>query len=177
VPEAPLRATEGGLVPDGDGWFVLNARDAAWQTGHFGAFTGFEGEGEARFPQVGINLAVLEPGQPACLYHGEGDQEGFLVLAGECLLLIEGEERRLRAWDYVHCPPWAEHVLVGAGDGPCTVLALGARQHRGVVYPASEFARRHGAGADEETRSPAEAYARYPDDVPVRPDPDWLPGG
>ena len=171
--EAPLRETEGGLVPEGDGWFVVNAREAAWQTGHFGAYTRFEGE--ARFPQLGINVAVLEPGQPACLYHGEADQEDFLVLAGECLLLIEGQERPLRAWDFVHCPPWTEHIFVGAGDGPCVLLAVGARANRGVVYPASELARRHGAGAAEETRSPAEAYANFPDDVPIRCREGWLP--
>src|SRR3954462_2509055 len=89
VPEAPLRRTDGGLVPEGDGWFVVNAKDAQWKDGDFGAYVRFEGE--ARFPQLGINLNVLQPGQPSCMYHGEADQEDFLVLAGECLLLIEGE--------------------------------------------------------------------------------------
>ncbi len=133
VPEAPLERDDSGLAPRGEGWFVLNARESRWLDGEFGAYTRFEGD--ARFPQMGINIAVLEPGQPACLYHGEGDQEGFLVLSGECLLLIEGQERPLKAWDFVHCPPHTEHVLVGAGNGPCAVLGVGTRTSREVVYP------------------------------------------
>jgi uncharacterized cupin superfamily protein len=151
-------------------WFVVNARDAPWLDNEtFGAYTRFEREGE-RFEQVGINIGVLQPGQPACLYHGEEDQEGFLVLSGTPLLLIEGEQRSLRPWDYVHCPPWTEHVIVGAGEGPSVVLAVGARQHQGVVYPVSELAQRYGAGAEMEHRRGAEGkagespYAGYPAD-------------
>jgi uncharacterized cupin superfamily protein len=175
VPQAPLERREGGLAPAGDGWFVLNARDAAWRDGHFGAYTRFEGEA-ARFPEIGVNIGVLAPGQPACHYHGEDAQEDFLVLSGECLLLIEGEERRLRAWDFVHCPAWTEHVLVGAGDGPCTVLAIGSRARDAVVYPVSELALRHGAGVERETRDPEEAYAAIPDDRPVAYRDGWLAG-
>src|SRR2546429_5915888 len=152
VPEAQLQPADGGLVPEGEGWFVLNARDARWLDGHFGAFTRFEGE--ARFPKIGFNIGVLEPGQPACMYHGEEDQEDFLVLSGECLLLIEGEERRLKRWDFVHCPPWTEHVFVGAGSAPCAILAVGGRSSRNVVYPASELAQGHGAGVAVETTEP-----------------------
>src|SRR5437867_365937 len=104
VPEAPLEATDGGLVPAGEGWFVLNTREARWRDGDFGAYTRFEGK--ARFSQIGINVSVLSPGQVSCMYHREDEQEDFLVLAGECLLLIEGEERTLQAWDFVHCPAW-----------------------------------------------------------------------
>jgi len=174
VPEAEYERTESGTVPKGPGWFVLNAQDGVWEDGDFGSFTRFEGP-ESRFDQLGINIASLQPGQPACLYHGEDNQEDFLVLAGECLLLIEGEERRLKAWDFVHCPAWAEHVFVGAGDGPCTVLAVGARVNRAVVYPASELAQRHGAGAKQETSQPKEAYAGYADDVKVPFREEWLP--
>jgi uncharacterized cupin superfamily protein len=172
VPEAPLKSTDGGLVPEGEGWFVLNAREARWLEGEFGAYTRFEGE--ARFPRVGINIGVLEPGQPACMYHGEDEQEDFLVLSGECLLLIEGQERRLQAWDFVHCPAWTEHVFVGAGDGPCVVLAVGTRLSDDVVYPPSDLARRHGAGVQRETRDPGEAYADIRDDVAVGYRRDWL---
>jgi uncharacterized cupin superfamily protein len=172
VPEAPLEQTEAGLVPRGEGWFVVNARDAAWRDGPFGAYTRFEGD--ARFPQLGINLSVLSPGQPSCMYHGEDEQEDFLVLAGECLLLVEGEERRLRAWDFVHCPAWTEHVFVGAGEG-CLILAVGGRTGTGVVYPVSEVALRHGAGVEQETRDGSEAYARFPESQPVRARPEWLP--
>jgi quercetin dioxygenase-like cupin family protein len=105
--EARLDRTEAGLLPQGDGWFVVNAREARWlDDGELGVYTPFAGE--VRFPRIGINLAVLQPGQPSCMYHGEDEQEDFLVLAGECLLLVEGQERRLRAWDFVHCPPWTE---------------------------------------------------------------------
>ena len=179
-PEASLEPTDGGLVPGGAGWFVLNVRDARWLDGTFGAYTRFEGTGEARFPQIGINIGVLAPGQPACMYHGEDSQEDFLVLQGECLLLIEDQERRLRQWDFVHCPAWTEHVLVGAGEGPCTVLAIGARPsdpgpRDDVVYPASELAQRHQAGVAQTTREGAEAYAGVPDDVPVGYREDALP--
>jgi uncharacterized cupin superfamily protein len=172
VPEARLRKTDAGLVPEGDGWFVVNARDAPWHEGDFGAYTRFEGD--ERFPQVGINIGVLEPGQPACMYHSEDNQEDFLVLHGECLLLIEGEERRLRAWDFVHCPAWTEHVFVGAGDGPCAILAVGARLSRDVRYPRADVALRHGAGVEEETPDPKEAYARFAEDVDTRYRDGWL---
>src|SRR2546423_7274637 len=117
IPEAPLDRTDHGLVPRGGGWFVVNARDAVWEVrpGR-GAICGFEGESE--FPQVGINLRVLGPGEPMAMYHWEADQEDFLVLAGEAVLVCEGDERPLRAWDFVHCPAGAAHVIVGAGAGP-----------------------------------------------------------
>jgi uncharacterized cupin superfamily protein len=170
VPEAPLR--DGSAA--GEGWFVVNVAQASWKTGTFGAYTVFDGE--VKFEQVGVNIGVLDPGQPACWYHREADQEDFLVLKGEALLLIEGEERRLRAWDLVHCPPWTEHVFVGAGTGPCTILALGGRTRDGVVYPVSELALRHGAGVRRQTVEPREAYADVPPDVPAAFDPAWLPG-
>jgi uncharacterized cupin superfamily protein len=172
VPEAPLRKTEAGLVPEGDGWFVLNAREALWREGDFGAYTRFEGD--ERFPQVGINIGVLEPGQPSCMYHREDNQEDFLVLQGECLLLIEGEERHLRAWDFVHCPAWTEHVFVGAGDGPCAILAVGARASEDIVYPRADVAVRHGAGVDEETLDWKAAYARFAKDVDTTYRGAWL---
>ena len=128
------------------------------------------------FRSLGINIGVLAPGQAACHYHGEGEQEDFLILQGECLLLIEGEERALRQWDFVHCPDWAEHVFVGAGDEPCAILAVGTRNRGGVVYPRSELALRHGAGVERETRDPREAYAEVPPDTDVSYSPGWLPG-
>lgn len=175
APEAPLVKVEGGLAPAGEGWFVVNARDAQWLDGDFGAYVRFESEA-ASFDQLGINVAVLVPGQPSCLYHREGDQEDFLVLAGDCRLLIEGEERPLRAWDFVHCPPWTEHVFVGAGERGCVLLGVGARTRPGVVYPASELAQRHGAGVARETESPVEAYASMNPDRPVPYREGWLPG-
>ncbi len=169
-----MRKTPAGKVPDGEGWFVLNARDSVWMEGDFGAYTRFEGD--VRFPQIGVNIGVLEPGQPACYYHRENEQEDFLVLAGECLLLIEGQERTLRQWDFVHCPAWTDHVFVGAGDGPCAVLALGTRLTRDVVYPADGLAQRHGAGVSTETTDPSEAYANVGEDREVSYREGWLPG-
>jgi uncharacterized cupin superfamily protein len=174
VPEAEFEPTNAGLVPVGDGWFVLNAREARWLEGKFGAYTRFEGE--ARFPQLGINIGVLAPGQPACYYHGENEQEDFLVLSGVCLLLIEGEERKLGAWDFVHCPAWTQHVFVGAGDGPCAILAVGTRSDDDVIYPASELAQRHRAGVQTETRDPREAYTDLAPDAETRYRAGWLPG-
>ena len=174
VPEAPLEPAGHGLAPRGDGWFVLSARDARWLEGDYGAYTRFEGS--ARFAQVGINIGVLRPGQPSCMYHREEDQEDFLVLAGECILLVDGQERPLRQWDFVHCPPWTDHVFVGAGSGPCVLLAVGGRSSKNVVYPVSELAARYGASVAVETSEPDEAYAAMsPDaDVPFRD--AWLGG-
>ena len=119
-------------------------------------------EGETRFPDYGIGLQVLWPGQPNGMYHSESVQEDFLVVAGECLLLIEGEERRLRAWDFVHCPDGTEHIFVGAGSGPCVIVMAGSRAEHTIRYPVSELAGRHGASVEVETGVPKEAYARFP---------------
>jgi uncharacterized cupin superfamily protein len=160
VPEAPLEQTETGLVPKGEGWFIVNAKEARWaEHEKFGSGTVFEGDPE--FKELGINIGVLEPGQPACLYHRESAQEDFLVLRGECLLLIEEEEHPLKAWDFVHCPPWTDHVFVGAGDAPCVILAVGSRASQDIVYPVSEVAGRHGASVETETPNPKEAYAPF----------------
>jgi uncharacterized cupin superfamily protein len=163
VQEATLEQTEAGLVPAGEGWFVLNARDAAWwQSNELGAATTFEGKPE--FTDLGFHLEVLQPGQPNCMYHGESNQEDFLLLSGECIVILEGEERRLKAWDFVHCPPWAEHVFVGAGDGPCVIVMVGRRKRpTELLYPVDETAAKHGASVDTETRDGDEAYARFPD--------------
>jgi uncharacterized cupin superfamily protein len=174
IREARLESTQHGSAPAGDGWFVLNAREARWMDGVFGAYTRFEAE--PRFPSLGINVGVLQPGQPSSIYHRENEQEDFLVLSGECLLLVEGQERRLQAWDFVHCPAWTEHVFVGAGDGPCVLLAVGTRLTDEVVYPESSLALRHGAGVQRESRDPDEAYAHLPDDEETRYREGWLPG-
>jgi len=173
IEEARLEEAGSGLAPATEGWFVVNVRDAAWfNHATFGAACRFEGR-EAPFREVGINIRVLQPGQPCGLYHAESQQEGFLVLAGECLLLVEGEERPLRAWDFVHCPPRTEHIVVGAGDGPAVVLMTGSRgADWNAVYPDSELARRYDASARKETAVPIEAYEGYEYPVPGRP-PGW----
>ena len=159
VPEAKLERTEAGTRAVGDGWFVLNARDAVWSHHeHFGEAARFKGD--EPFPEIGFYVRVLRKGQPMAHYHGEDAQEDFLVVRGECLLLIEGEERTLKAWDFVHCPAWTEHVLIGAGDEPAVVIAVGDRGREGIRYPRSELALKHRAGAEEETTVPDESYAK-----------------
>jgi uncharacterized cupin superfamily protein len=153
------KAENGGLVPEGDGWFVLNARDARWLDGTLGAYCAWEGP-DARFPQVGINLNVLQPGVPMAMYHRENSQEDFLVLAGDCVAVVDGVERRLSQWDFLHCPPGVPHVIVGAGETPALVLAVGARDvgEQDLVYPADPVAQRHNAGVAVETSNPRDAY-------------------
>jgi len=175
VPEAELRETEQGRVATGDGWYAVNARDTRWYyVQGRGAFCDLEGDQD--FTQLGINVMSLGPGEAMAMYHWEADQEDFLVVSGEALLVVEGEERPLRAWDFVHSPAWTEHVFVGAGDEPCAILAVGARDDRGVVYPVADAALRHDAGVRRETTLPREAYAGIPPDEPGVFDPDWLPG-
>jgi uncharacterized cupin superfamily protein len=169
VPESELVPTERGLVPKGEGWFVLNARQTQWwERNGRGVLCEFEGaglEGATDFHQFGINLTRLGPGEPMAMYHWEADQEDFLVLSGEALLIIEGEERRLRQWDFVHCPPGTNHTIVAAGDEPCLILAVGARDRSTGAewggYTVDEAALRHGAGVERETTEPKEAYARF----------------
>jgi uncharacterized cupin superfamily protein len=116
---------------------------------------------DAPWPDTGVNVQVMEPGQPNSLYHSEPVQEDFLVLRGECILIVDGEERRLREWDFVHCPAGVEHVFVGAGDGPCAVLMIGSRREDKAHYPVNEVAAKYGASATSPTDSPAEAYAEW----------------
>ena len=183
VPEADLVPTERGLVPKGDGWFVLNARETQWwERPGRGALCEFEGaeiEGATDFLQLGINLTLLGPGEPMAMYHREADQEDFLVLSGEALLVVEGDERPLRRWDFVHCPPGTNHTIVGAGTGPCLVLAVGARDRSAGddwgAYTVDEAALRHGAGVETETTGPSEAYARFPKSALTRYREGWLP--
>ena len=150
----------------GERWFVVNAREAQWyDRGARGRLCYFEND-EHEFPQVGINLYVLDPGQPMSMYHWEADQEDFLVLSGEALLLVEGEERPLAQWDFVHTPAGVPHTIVSAGSGPAVVLAIGARidstGENWGGYAVDETASRHGAGVDAETTSAEEAYSRFP---------------
>jgi uncharacterized cupin superfamily protein len=185
VPEAGLEKTEAGLAPKGAGWFVLNAREARWRRregrGHSLPLTGWDDdEAEAHFSQLGVQLFVLEPGEPIGMYHWEADQEDFLVLTGEAILIVEGQERPLRQWDFVHCPPRTRHMIVGAGDGPCLVLAVGAREHKRDDdwggYTVDPVAQRHGVSVEEETSEVRRAYARFAESEPTRYRDGWLPG-
>ncbi len=147
------------MIEERDGWFVVNVKDSKWAANPaFGKRCILEQDG--RFPQTGIGLHVLEPGKPNCRYHREEAQEDFLVLQGEALMLVNGEERPLKTWDFVHCPPGVSHVFVGAGDGPCVMLMIGHRPEKEqLFYPESELARRYGAEAPEPTPDPRVAYS------------------
>ena len=166
--------SKNGLVTDGEGWFVVNARESRWRDeGPLGVYCTFEGK--RRFPQLGINISVLEPGQTMGMYHRENAQEGFLVLAGSCKLIVEGKERQLRAWDFFHCPGGTEHIIVAAEEECAVVLAVGARGRGvggGVVYTVCEAAARYGASVDRETTKSAEAYAEIRSALPRS---RWVP--
>jgi uncharacterized cupin superfamily protein len=178
VPEARQEDTEHGRKAAGEGWFVLNARDAIWyDRGPRGAYCDFEAGQD--WEQVGVGLYVLNPGNPMAMYHWEADQEDFLVVHGEALLIAEGEERPLKQWDFVHCPPEMNHVIVGAGDGPCVIVAVGAREHQDGEgwggYHVDAAAARHDASAEEETTNAELAYARFPRRETTRYREGWLP--
>jgi uncharacterized cupin superfamily protein len=186
--EARLEEVGSGLTPVAEGWFVVNVADTAWlaNEGRFGARAVFEADQRVlrerpdvdpqRFEQIGYAISVVQPGQPSGLYHAESNQEDFLILFGECVGLIDGQERPLRQWDFVHCPPGTAHCFIGAGDGLCVILMIGARTaEKEITYPVWDVAQGHGAGVDEETKSPAEAHARLPHWTPKRPEFDGVP--
>ena len=160
IEEARLERVESCLTPVTAGWFVLNARDAAWlDNDATQACCIFESDDfvlrgrpdltEYVKPGAGFALRVLRPERAADMYHAESVEEDFLVLLGECILIIEDQERHLRAWDFVHCPPGAAHAFVGVGDGPCVLLCAGNRDFDDEtfwrVYKRSDVAMRYGA--------------------------------
>jgi quercetin dioxygenase-like cupin family protein len=142
-------------------WSVRNARDLRWTENAMGAYCDLLQGGDDAAEELAINLNVLGRGQPMAIYHHEPHQEGFLVLRGECELIVEGESRPLRQWDYVHTGPGVAHVIVGAGDEPALVLAVGGRVGGGsATYPSEPLASRYGASTDEAHDARA-AYARF----------------
>jgi uncharacterized cupin superfamily protein len=156
-----------GGVPQTTGWFVVNARDAPWMHNDMRSLCRFGGQGEAHFDDLGIALYWLEPGRPMSMYHHEAGQEDFLVLRGRALAIVEGEERALETWDLLHCPSRTPHTIVGAGDEPALVLAVGARVEKySARYPVEAAAVRHGAGVQSETEEP---YARFSEPRPGPP--------
>ncbi len=182
VPQAKLEQTEQGLAPRGDGWYVLNMRDAVWR--HVDgrgavALIADDFENQRRFEQLGVNPFVIQPGEPMSLYHWETDQEDLLVVSGEAVLIVEGEERGLRAWDFVHFPPNTEHAVIGAGSGPCLVIAVGAREHSderdSLGFSVDEVAKRHGASVAADTMDGGVAYGPLPSREPTKCRDGWLP--
>ena len=179
--EAVLRETATGLVPASEGWFVMNVRDGRWfekpGQGHSIPLTGSDAhESETFFPMLGMAIRVFGSGEPSTTYHWETEQEDFLVLAGEGVLIVEGEERPVRQWDFVHCPPGVRHAFAGAGDEPCVLLCASSRQFQKDgpwgSYCVDEAASRHNASPPEETTDGEVAYARFAPAREVR-----YPGG
>ena len=177
VPEAELKDTGAGLVAASAGWFVMNAREARWSDkpgqGHSLPLTGKdEYEAETFFPMLGMAIRVMKPGDVSTTYHWETEAEDFLVLHGEAIAIIEGQERRLNRWDFVHCPPETKHAFVGAGDGPCVLLCASSRQFQKDgpwgYYCFDETAARYNAASPEDTQDGSIAYARFPEPQETR---------
>jgi len=173
VPEGHLKKTEHGMVYQGGGWFVVNAEEVRWRESEgIGRSTNFGGD--IIFDQIGIGINVLAPGQPLSMYHLESDEEDFLILSGTATLLVEGQERPLRRWDFVHCPPYTEHTIVAGPEG-CVVFGVGARERHTEIgpdgervgkegeseYTVDDTALEHGAGIEPGTPQD-EAYSRFP---------------
>jgi uncharacterized cupin superfamily protein len=155
--------------------FILNIADApAFSHSQRATLVDFEPD-EAPWPDTGVNVQIMQPGQPNCRYHSEPVQEDFLVLSGECIAIVDGEERPLRQWDLFHCPAGVGHVFVGAGDGPCAVLMIGSRREDAPHYPVSEVAARYGASVAQATDDPAEAYADWRQEPRQPTTIDWPP--
>ena len=176
--EAPLEQTETGTIPTKDGWFVLNACDARWlHAPGRGAYSKLEGD--LLFNQIGMHLCILEPGEPMAMYHWEFDQEDFLVISGDALLVVEGDERPLRRWDFVHCASGTKHAIVGAGEAGCVVVAVGARdrvtQEDWGGYTVDAMAAKHGVSVDRDTTKWDEAYSHLEPRQPTRYRDGWLP--
>jgi uncharacterized cupin superfamily protein len=161
--EARIEATSTGRVPADGGWFILNLSEIGWETvSGGGTWCVFESPASPS-TKLGIGVHVLHPGETPGFYHAENEQEGFLVLSGECVAIVEGQERRMRAWDYLHCPPDTKHITIGAGQEPCAILMVGTRSpDHSIFYPVDQVAARHGASVAEATDSPREAYADRP---------------
>ena len=167
--EAKIDDTEIGRVPADDGWWILNLSELGWDRVEGGGmWCAFESP-DARSPVLGIGVHVLWPGEAPGMYHAESNQEGFLVLSGECIAVVEGEERRMGPWDYFHCPPGTAHITVGAGDGPCAILMVGTRAPDDTTdYLPDPAAARHGHAVATRTSSPKEAYADRAPIVPAK---------
>ncbi len=173
---AKLEKTEDGIVPQDEGWHILNAAECRWyKSEKFGWASDFAGE--KKWEHLGAHIHIVQPGQPACHYHSEGDQEDFFVLSGEGKVIIEEEEIPLKQWDFVHCPPGVRHVFVGAGDGPCVILMMGTRsKEEEILYPRSEAAAKHGASVKDDTPDPKVSYADCPPWTVASSPPPWPEG-
>jgi quercetin dioxygenase-like cupin family protein len=170
--ETGIEQTAEGKVPVDDGWFILNLGSMAWETiPGFGLWRGFDGRPgvDPSGPGIGVHLHVLQPGESNGYYHAEDAQEGFIVISGECVAVVEGKERRMQQWDYLHSPPGTAHITIGAGEQPCAILMFGSPDpSRDVTWIADETAARYGASVAQTTGWDTEAYGDVPPPVPAR---------
>ena len=168
ITEATLERSEHGVAPASGGWFVMNLADvkADCEPGrHYHA----NFQGVQNFPDYGINVQTLYPGVANCMYHREAAQESILVLSGTCMLVVEGQERPLAVWDFVHLPPGTAHVVVGTGEAPCSFLMVGARpDNNRIIYEPDAAAAKYDACVATTTTSPDEAYADEDEPVSVQ---------
>ena len=164
VHEAEIESTPEGQVPAGAGWYILNLGEMAWETAAgFGVWRDFDDQDSDPSERMGVHVHVLQPGESNGYYHAEAAHEGFLVLSGECIAVVEGEERRMRRWDYFHSPAGTEHITIGAGDEPCAILMFGSPDpRRKVEWIANETAAKHGASVARTTGRDTEAYGELP---------------
>ena len=170
VDEARIETTPDGQVPVGAGWYILNLGEMAWETvPGFGVARVFDDpDADPSEPRMAVHVHVLQPGEANGYYHAEAAQEGFLVLSGECVAVVEGQERRMRRWDYFHSPPGTEHITVGAGHEPCAILMFGSPDpRRKVEWIANETAAKYGASVARTTGRDTEAYGDLPAEVRV----------
>jgi uncharacterized cupin superfamily protein len=167
--KADIEHTDHGLVPADAGWFILNLSEIRWETiPGGGTWCSFESDDD-RSPLLGIGVHILGPGESSGYYHAESNQEGFLVLSGECIAIVEGEELRMRQWGYLHCPPGTAHITVGAGPEPCALLMVGTRSAGATIhYSVEPAAAKHGASVEKDSDSPREVYADKPPPVATR---------
>jgi quercetin dioxygenase-like cupin family protein len=170
VHEAEIEETPAGRVARGEGWFVLNLGEMAWRAVGFGTSCSFNAPTkDPNEPGIGVHVHVLMPGEANGYYHAEDAQEGFLVLSGECIAVVEGKERLMRQWDYLHSPPGTAHITVGAGTAPCAILMFGSPDSsRKVEWIANDVAAKHGASVARTTSDAREAYEDLPPVVAVR---------
>jgi uncharacterized cupin superfamily protein len=172
VNEARIERTPEGQVAVDGGWFILNLGEMAWETvPGFGVWCGFDGpESQTSTRRVGVHIHVLKPGEANGYYHAEAEQEGFVVLSGECVAVVEGQERRMRRWDYLHSPAGTRHITIGAGEEPCAILMFGSPDpSRKVEWIADENAAKYGASVAYTTDRDTEAYGELPPTVRCRP--------
>jgi uncharacterized cupin superfamily protein len=166
---ARMETTATGQRPAEQGWYILNLAQMCWNGfPGGGAWTTFE-SGPEESDRLGIGVHILWPGDSPGYYHTEEDLEGFLVLSGECVAIVEGEEYRMRAWDYLHSPPGTAHITVGAGTEPCAILMYGTRTKGAAIrYLPDPVAARYGHSVQRESGSPQEVYADRPpiEDLP-----------